>query len=319
MRNLTLLYIIPVFFCIITDFSSCKEFIEPSIAKKEVQLQAPADKYQSIKYNVNFWWDDVEDALSYRLQIVTPGFDSIGMLVLDTLIKNNKFETNLDPGSYQWRIRAENGSSQTGYSKARSFNVESSSLTNQILTLVSPANNTSTSQTSVIFKWNNLYGATKYRIEIDTNNFVNENALVLNLVTPALQLNLNFSQTQVYGWRVRAENETEQSKWSAINYISYNIPPPAQVSLISPLNGSTITLPSELTWNAITGITSFKLYVYKSDSTSLYNTDFPKLLNSNNYSFNAGITGETIYWKVSALNAPGIEGKASLTRKFTIQ
>jgi hypothetical protein len=313
-----LFYIFPAFLASNVLLSACKEFIEPSIAKRQVTLEAPANQYQSTKYTINFWWDGVEDALAYRLQVVTPGFDSIGGLILDTLVKDTKFTSTLEPGNYQWRVRAENGSSQTAYSPARSFIIEQSSLTNQTVTLSSPSNNTSTSVNAALFKWNSLYGATKYQVEIDTNNFANEDALVYNQVVPGLQVNFTFPKDQVYGWRVRAENETEQSKWSAINYVTYQLPLPAQVSLVSPAAGSSVSLPVQLSWNSVTGVPGYKLYVFKSDSTTLYSNSFPVTVNSTGYSFNLGVTGEKIYWKVSALNASGKEGKASALRNFVL-
>jgi hypothetical protein len=314
-----LYYLLFVFLPGTSLLSSCKEFIEPSIAKRQVQLKAPSDHYQSTKYTVNFWWDEVEDALGYRLQVVTPGFDSIGGLVLDTLVKGNKFAATLDPGNYEWRVRAENGSSQTAYAAARSFTVEQSTLTNQILTLSSPANNTSTNQGAIILKWNSLFGATKYQVEIDTNNFVNENALVYNQVIPGQQLSFSFPKDQVYAWRVRAENETEQSKWSTVSYVTYDKTPPGQVNLTVPNNSSIVSLPVSLNWSPITGISNYKLYIFKGDSTTLYSASFPMNLNTTSYSFNQGITGDKIYWKVSAVDAVGNEGKPSELRSFTLQ
>ncbi|WP_184550892.1 hypothetical protein [Mucilaginibacter sp. FT3.2] len=319
MKRLSLPILLFTFFAITEILSSCKEFIEPSIAKRQVQLEAPANQYQSSKYTISFWWDDVEDALSYRLQVVTPGFDSIGGLVLDTLVKGDKFDATLDPGNYQWRVRAENGSSQTAYSAPRSFTVEPSSLTDQTQTLTSPLNNAISNQNPTLFKWNSLYGATKYQIEIDTNNFADETNLVYNQVIPGQQLNFTFPKEQIYGWRVRAENETQQSKWSAVNYVAYQLPAPGQVSLNSPANNSLASQPVPLSWNAISNASGYKLYVYKSDSTTYYNSSFPLNVSTNTYSFNLGNFGEKIYWKVSAVNSTGKEGKASALRNFTLQ
>jgi len=64
-----------------------------------------------------------------------------------------------------------------------------------------------------------LFGATQYRFEIDTNNFANKNALLSNQVIPGQQLNFTFPQDQSYQWRVRAENNTVQSRWSAIYWL----------------------------------------------------------------------------------------------------
>jgi hypothetical protein len=313
-----LLYILPFFLLMNTLLSSCKEFIEPSIARRQVFLEAPADQYQSTKYNLNFWWDEVEDALSYRLQVVTPGFDSIGSLVLDTLVKGNKFTITLEPGNYQWRVRAENGSSQTAYSSVRSFIVEESSLTNQTVSLSSPANNSVISQNVGLFKWNSLFSATKYQVEIDTNNFTDENTLVYNQTVPGQQVNFSFPKDQTYAWRVRAENATEQSKWSAVNYVTYQLPPPGQVSLVSPSNGNAANLPVQLSWNAVSGASAYKLYVFKGDSTTLYNNSFPLKFATTSYNFNLGNPGDQLYWKVSAVNASGKEGKASTLRSFVL-
>lgn len=98
--------------------TACKAFIEPNISNSKVNLEAPGINYLSTKYAVSFWWDNVDDALSYRLQVVTPSLDTIGALIIDTLVKTNTFTLSLSPGRYQWHVRAENGSSKTAYSTA---------------------------------------------------------------------------------------------------------------------------------------------------------------------------------------------------------
>lgn len=64
--------LLALFAMLMFSLSACKDFIEPNISKRLVSLKAPSDKYQSTNYNINFWWDEVEDALSYRL----PGCDT---------------------------------------------------------------------------------------------------------------------------------------------------------------------------------------------------------------------------------------------------
>src|ERR1700761_6377934 len=198
-----------------TFLSSCGDIIEPSISKSKVQPEAPSNQYQSTSYTINFWWDEVSNALSYHLQVVTPNFSSPGSLVLDTIVKKNTFSFTLSPGNYQWRVMAENGSSQTIYTTPRSFSVAATSIKQQTVQLNSPANNLVTNQSSASFQWSSLYGATQYRLEIDTNNFANESSIVSNTVIPGEQMNFTFPKDQVYQWRVRAENDTAQSLWSA--------------------------------------------------------------------------------------------------------
>ncbi|MCJ8212035.1 hypothetical protein MUY27_20125 [Mucilaginibacter sp. RS28] len=298
---------------------SCKDLIEPSIEHRDIQAQAPGDKYQTTNYTVGFWWDEVEDALKYRLQVVNPKFDSVAALVLDTLVKSNKFSVNLGPGNYQWRVRAENGSSQTAYSSPRSFTIFYSSLKQQRLQVGAPANNLLTNQSPLTFSWGTLYGATKYHIQIDTANFVDETKLYYDKTVPGQQLSVSFSKDLNYQWRVRAENDTAQSQWSAVNYFTVDRTAPAAVTLLTPTDKSILQSPVSLSWNSSASAVRYRLYLYQSDGKTTFNSTFPLLLNTTTYNFTGGTSGNQLYWKVTALDAAGNESQASELRTFTIQ
>lgn len=299
--------------------SSCKDIIEPDISKQAVVLNAPGNNYQSTTYNVNFWWNDIDDALKYHLQVVSPRFDSIGSLVLDTVVKSTKFAINLEPGSYEWHVRAENGSYQTPYSPSRSFSVLQSSIKSQKVQLSGPSNNTLTNKSTTTFSWGSLYGATKYQLEIDTNNFIDEANVVYNQTIPGQQFNFTFPKDQTYQWRVMAQNDTAKAQWSVINNITYDHTPPGKVSLLSPANNQLISMPVSLQWGSSGTATKYRLYVLKSDSTTIYNNTFPLTTTSTSYSFNSGISGERIYWKVTAVDAAGNESVFSDLRSFILQ
>jgi hypothetical protein len=307
------------FAMLLISLSACKDFIEPNIAKHTVTLKAPSDKYQSSSYNVNFWWDEVEDALYYRLQIVTPGFDTTGGLVADTLIKGNRFTLTLDPGDYQWRVRAENGSSQTAFSAPNHLTIIPSSLAAQIVILSSPSNNAVTSQSSTTFKWGTLFSATNYHLQLDTNNFADAGHILLDLTIPGQQYSYKFPKDQNYQWRVRAESATEQSKWSVVHNISFDATPPPGITLSSPQNNAVVSKPVSLQWAKSTAASNYKLYVYKADSTTLYSMAFPALLNTNTYSFALGSSGERIYWQVTVLDGAGNESVPSALQSFVLQ
>lgn len=297
---------------------SCDDIIEPSISKSQVQLEAPTDQYASTSYTVNFWWDNVDHALTYHLQVVTPSFAAPGSLVLDTVVAGNKFAFNLNPGTYQWRVLAENGGSQTAYSPARTFTVVPASITQQSIQLSTPINNTITTLSAVQFQWNSLYGAISYSFELDTNNFADTSHLVYKTTIPGLQVSVNIPKIQKYEWRVQALNSSANSLWSTIYYFSLTSPPPGLVTLISPSKNQTVPLPVQLQWNAAASAVQYKLYAFKSDSTTTYSSTFPLTLNTTSYNFNFGNVGDVIYWKVSAINAAGVEGKASPLSSFVL-
>ena len=313
------LYHLLLLFTGLIYMSSCDDIIEPSISKSQVQLEAPANQYVSASNTINFWWDQVDHALTYHLQVVTPDFAEPGGLVLDTVVSNNKFSFNLSPGIYQWRVMAENGSSQTPYAAARTFTVGLTSFSQQTVQLTSPGNNFLSNKATVVLQWGSLYGATKYQLQIDTNSFADTTILVYNKTIAAQQYSFVFPKDQVYQWRVRGENDTAYSQWSTVSTMTYDHTPPPQVSLVAPATGQTVSLPVSLQWNAATTAVSYRLYVFQSDSTTNYNSSFPMLLNTTSYSFNLGSSGDKIYWKVSAIDAAGNEGQASILSSFVVQ
>ena len=299
--------------------SSCDAIIEPSISKSTVNLEAPVNQYQSTSYSLNFWWDQVDNALSYHLQVVTPSFAAPASLVLDTVIKKNTFSFNFNPGIYQWRVLAQNGSSQTPYAGPRSFSVAASSIKQQAVQLTSPANNALTNQSATTFQWSGLYGATAYQLEIDTNSFANENALVYSQTIPGTQISFTFPKDQTYQWRVRAQNDTAQAQWSTIYQVTYDHTPPTAVTLASPADKSTLPLPIALSWNAVRAAVKYKLYVYQNNGTTIYNQNFPITLTGTSYSFNLGKSGDVVYWTVTVLDAAGNESIPAALRSFTLQ
>lgn len=305
---------------IFTGIISCNEFIEPSIEKRQVALRAPTDNYQTSNYTVNFWWDEVEDALTYRLQIVRPNFDSIASLVTDTVIKRNSFSLTLDPGTYQWQVRAENGSSATAYTAPRKLNVLPGSLEEQTVTLLSPGNNTLTNQSAISLQWNSLFGASAYRLQIDSNSF-SGSTYVYDQVIPTGQFRFTFPKDNVYQWRVRGQNDdgTKLSKWSSVYTVTNDRTPPGVVTATQPDNNAQVQLPVNFTWSVRNDAVKYRFYLYKNNGSTLYSNAFPMELATTNFTFTNGTAGERVSWKVSAVDAAGNEGAASELRNILLQ
>lgn len=301
-----------------TLVSACKDFIEPSLEKRKVALLAPANQSESGKYQVGFWWEPVEDALYYRLQLVSPDFAAASTLVADTLLRGlNKLNLTLDPGKYQWRVRAENGSSHTAYTSA-AFTIHESSIEEQKVILSSPGSNYLTNLDAAGLKWNALFGAELYRLQIDADNFADETKMLYNGTLTGLAYSFSFPKEGTFKWRVRAENATVQSKWSDIFSLTYDTTPPARVSIVGPGNGVSVSKPVSLQWTAVATAKKYKLYVFKNDKT-VYSTAFPVLVAGTSYAFNLGEPGEKVYWRVSAMDEAGNEGPLSDEMNFIIQ
>ncbi|MGX5689525.1 hypothetical protein [Arcticibacter tournemirensis] len=299
--------------------TSCSEFIERSIEDKKVFLNAPADSAESGKYLQSFWWEPVDDALSYRLQIVSPSFNQAQQLILDSVIKDNKFSFTLEPGEYQWRVRGENGSSQTFYT-TRTFFIYETDLSKQQVQLKGPPNGVITNQRNFITSWYSMYSAAGYLLQVDSTagNFTDEPSLFVNTIVANTEYAVTATSDKTYSWRVKAKNDTSESKWSAVYRFTFDGTAPGKVVLGSPANGSGVSKPVTLQWNVLADAKKYLLYILKSDSTA-YNSSYPLTLTTNSYSFNGGETNEKILWKVKAVDAAGNIGADSEVRNFTVQ
>lgn len=297
---------------------SCKDFIESPVTEKKVFLNAPADSLETNKYQVQFWWDVVEDATAYRLQVVNPDFKNVAILVLDTIIKRNKFNYTLDPGKYQWQVRAENGSSQGLYT-SRSFTIYPSTLDKQQVQVNSPLNGFVTNKADIIFNWLPLFGAKNYVLQLDTNNFSNQNKLVLNQTTPAFQYSFSLPKSKTYQWRVRAKNDSDSTQWSPVQSFSFDNTTLDKVILITPIDKQMLPNPVKLKWEAVNGAVKYELRVFKSDQVTPYSSTFPLTLTSTNYTFTSEGFNQNLYWKVRAINQAGNIGLYSNLQSFTVQ
>lgn len=295
----------------------CSDIIESSVEDKKVMLLAPADQSIQHLYNQKFWWEKVEDAFKYRVQIVSPSFDSIVSMVCDSMVSGNQFSMVLTPGIYQWRVRGENGSSYTAYS-TRTFRIDTASLADQQILLKSPSDHSYTALSSANFEWYPVFGAGSYRVQIDTLNFTDEANMLVNMITSASSFSYSFPVERAYQWRVRAEYGTEHSQWSVVNHISYDHTAPEAVTLLTPANNQAINKPASLSWNTLADAYVYKVYVYKQDSVTAYTSSFPISTTATAYSFNSGNTGERIVWRVRAVDKAGNEGAFSAYRSFTV-
>ncbi|MCD4664836.1 MAG: hypothetical protein K8R68_06150, partial [Bacteroidales bacterium] len=80
---------------ILLTFMACKDIIEDDLTRQSVNLLAPPDAFHTTISTHSFWWDVVEGSEGYNLQIVSPSFDYIERLFLDTNITFNRYDYSL--------------------------------------------------------------------------------------------------------------------------------------------------------------------------------------------------------------------------------
>ncbi|RKR09082.1 hypothetical protein C8C83_0682 [Flavobacterium sp. 90] len=186
---------------------------------------------------------------------------------------------------------------------------------NDTVQIFSPINNSKIESNVVNFKWNNLKGADKYRVQI----YESDQVLILDSLTNKTSITLPLAAGN-YIWRVRGENYAYESIYSFPSNFSTTIPDDLTNQLVilsSPENDKYVNFINvTLNWEVLKNAESYSVKVLntvtsqevfsKTDITDTSLTlDLPTLVDG------------TYEWRVKAKNAD-TETKLYSARKFNI-
>jgi len=287
----------------------CRDFFVLNISDKEVNILAPVNDAVISNGQVQFWWDSLRDATKYRLQIVSPKFDSITNLLADTLITGTRFTINLPAGNYQWRIAGVN-SGYISKNVTRSFQIDTGqTLTGKTVSIMSPINGTSLNTKNVNFTWNSLSGVILYRIQIDSTSIQKYEYTTSNT---SYTLTLNEGN---WSWRIRAENNTTISQYSNNALFTIDVSGPSSPILTSPLNNANINQGETLLWQSDAGIAYDSVFVY-SDASLLNRVIATRSINKS-YTLSTLISGN-YYWQVLSFDNANNRSIGSNVFRFTL-
>jgi hypothetical protein len=226
--------------------SSCrKDFVEKDITKQTISINSPANNLVTTSNQVTFWWEAVDGAEKYSLQVVQPDFSSLTKILLDTSMTNTKYSLTLQPGTYQWRIKATNNAGSTAY-QTYTFKVDTTSnLTGQLVSDIAPQNSFLTRSSTITFSWNPLNSAVSYEILILNSS----GGTVKDTITPNTFLSHAFPVlSAAYSWKVKAQNGFSISQYNSPYTFTIDVTPPAASTPTAPLNGAIITSTAALSW-----------------------------------------------------------------------
>jgi hypothetical protein len=244
MKNL--IYIVLAAFIV---FTSCtKEIIVKDIKNKTIVINAPADNFSTTSNALTFWWEPLDGTEKYNLQIVKPNFTTVSQLVVDTEITVTKFKRTLEPGIYQWRLKAINAGGSSAY-QTFSFKIDTTSnLTNQLVNTIAPSNGFSTRFTKVNFSWNSLNSALQYQILLLNAT----NGIVKDTTTSLTSYTYTFPAQGGYSWKVRALNNSSISQYNTPQTFTIDlqvtVSSPSAPNPIPPAHGAVVTASSVLSW-----------------------------------------------------------------------
>jgi hypothetical protein len=284
---------------------SCDDIIEPDLTDEKIDslLISPGDSVVTVISSQTFSWEVVEGATWYNLQIAKPSFKRIEQLIADTNLTKRQYILNLDPGKYEWRVRAHNSSSQSEYALRRLQIDSTLDLTNQTVNLITPSQSSIINKAKILFRWNKVYNAKEYHFVLKTPD-QNGNIVYEDPSWSYDTLTLSNLEEKDYSWGIKAKNSYSQSGNFSIQTFSVDRTPPLKPSLTSPTKNQIITSKNlKLSWKRNeegSGIYD-ELYV---DMDSLFKgTTAIKLDNSY---YDLTLDKDTIYfWKVITVDKAG--------------
>jgi hypothetical protein len=301
-------------FLVLLVISGCKTFFEEDITNQTVALLSPATGSTTEIASQTFWWQKLEGDMKYRLQIVSPSFDSSEVLILDTLIASDKFTVVLYPSVFEWRVRAENSVWQTKWTTGELEIYSTLDLKRQKVNLTSPG--AMTNKNSNRFGWEELYNAEDYSFVVYQDQWDGI------LAVEPTKVDGTFIEKELidgqYVWGVKAENSTSESLFTQKTLIIDSTSPTKPI-LALPSDGSTVTnLTLSFSWNSsdlTSGIARDTLKIYADKSL----TKIVKTIVSDSKNAEISFTDKTVYyWTVRSVDMAGNAGLTSSAFSFTV-
>ncbi len=302
-NKIALLFILAAICC------GCDEFLEKDLSGKSIQINAPINGVDISGTTVTFWWDKVDGAQEYQLQVVSPSFIQAQKLWADTIVADNKLMLSLVPGNFEWRIKATNGSSETDFVTS-AFSIDNSqNLINSNIVLRSPKDGVATNSLQQTFQWDALHNATAYHFKIidATDDILKEETL------QNTEISYTFLTDGTYKWSVRGQNELSNTPYTLFT-LQIDTKSPVAPTLTAPEDNATSMAADSVlfSWTraADTGSTLYdSLYVFA--DAELTDKILSKKLEQPSYGdlFEAG----RYYWVVKTCDIAGnVSGRSSV-------
>ena len=310
-----------LFIVLVSIFCGCDDVLEEDISDGIISIIAPADG-QAIEGNVvQLRWGEIDGADDYRVQIMV----NRQFIMLDSLVADNIFNYQINPGEYTWRVRAENFAYTSAFSFESAFSVVASiDLTDQLITLESPDNNTYINEGNLNFSWQPINTADTYEFEIlevagssETSIFKDEDLVSASITVPTGTV----TKDAEYIWQVKASNASSATKFYQRKFFLDTQAPPAP-ALNTPTSDQvfTTTTPVDFTWTytdtgSIQSNITSTLEVSTDENFSTINLSET---NANGEFSNTFSTANTYYWRVKGVDAAGNSGVNSATGSFVV-
>ncbi|MCR5496791.1 MAG: hypothetical protein K6F48_03035 [Paludibacteraceae bacterium] len=302
-----LFYFFPLFILI-----GCQDLMVSDISDSKVEIYAPQKGAALTSSNITFWWSNVEDASFYNIQVASPSFDEAQTLWHDSIVSSNKIRFALEPGLFEWRIKAINDISETKFTTA-SFRIDSTlDLSPQIIILYSPTDKSYTNKDSIKFTWSKLYNADSYTFTLENS----EHQTICEKTVEEAYVTASFPEDGLYTWHIKGFNEKSNTEESSFS-VFVDRTPPEKATLGAPANNETLTEDSVMfRWDRVADEGSEvldNLIVAKDQNLS----DVVLSIETDKHTHKDLLENGVYYWTVYGVDKAGNRSEKSAIFSFT--
>ena len=241
-------------------------------------------------------WDAVDGATSYRVYRATSQngpYRLLGSVTTTTYVNTGA----KDGVTYYYMVTAVNDSGESAFSNTVSG--QNKAVTPKPAAPVVKIGNSATSGKPML-TWNAVSGATSYKVYRATSQ--NGTYSLLGSVTTTTYVNTGAKDGVTYYYKVTAVNDSGESAYSNIVSGQNKAVTPKPAAPVVKIGHSASSGKPMLTWNAVSGATSYKVYraTSQNGTYSLLDT-----VTTTSYINTGAKDGVTYYYKVKAVNSAG--------------
>ena len=253
--------------------------------------------------SISVSWNLVSGATSYKVYYGTSN-SSIAILASSTVTGNSYTHTGLQANTtYYYRVIAANGAGDSGYS----LSVFATTLIN------APTGVTAVAQTSssITVSWNPVSGALNYKVYYATGSSTG-NKILANTVTGTSYTHTGLQANIVYYYFIVAVHSSAgDSDYSS--YASGVVFPGTPTGVLASVQS---TSSIRVTWNAVSGAVSYKVY-YATGSSSGTKISASSSVIGTSYSHTGLQANTTYYYFIVAVNSAGDSDYSSFASATT--
>lgn len=271
-------------------------------------LQFPADNGIVTGTSICFEWNMVTGATRYVLEVNSNESWNIDDRIYYVNVNSNTITLNDFPNNgtkYYWRVRAGNARVWSSWSTTNSFiNIKQPSTP----VIVGPESGDVIGIPVVTYSWDEVEGADRYLIEVNTQSSWNiQTRKLYKIIENATEyIDSGYElQNTTYYLRLRAGNESDWSAWSTTCMFTIASP-----LLVLPENGTQIAGGTILfDWLPVTNATEYQLEINTDPEWDPYTSKFNEIVGNMDIYEVSGFKedGTVYYWRVKSSNGPELK------------